>query len=102
MLPFESLTAAEVARELAQRLRRLRLDLGWSQVEIASRAAMTLASYKRFERTGEIALSSLLRVAMVTGQMAKLEGLFQAPEFRTLDEAIAQVPKRQRAPRRGK
>lgn len=102
MLPFEVLSTAEIARELAGRLRRLRLSLGWTQVETASRAAMTLASYKRFERTGDIALSSLLRIAMVTGQIAKLEPLFQAPAFRTLEEAIAPASTRQRAPRRRK
>ena len=100
MLLFELLSADEVARELASRVRALRLNRSWTQVEAAGRAGMTLASYKRFERTGEIAFKSLLKISIAFDQLAKAQTLFQQPAFQSLDEAIAVAPSRVRAPRR--
>jgi len=102
MLPlnFDLLSADEAARELAARVRALRLYHGWTQVDTAARAGMTLASYKRFERTGEIAFKSLLKIAISFGQLAPLDPWFHLPEFATLDVALARPNPRQRAPRR--
>ena len=69
-------------------------------MEAAGRAGVTPASYKRFERTGEIALKSLLKIVIVFDQVEHLTPLFQLPTFRTLDEAVTIAPVRQRAPRR--
>lgn len=73
MLPFEAQSPAEVATELARRLRALRLQRGWTQAEAAARSGMTLASYKRFERTGEIAFKSMLKIALAFEQLGRLE-----------------------------
>lgn len=100
MLPFELLSAGEVARELANRARAMRLHHGWTQVEAAARAGMTLASYKRFERTGEVAFKSLLKIALAFDQLGAFQRLFERPAFQSLDEAIATAPARVRAPRR--
>ena len=100
MLSLELTSAAEQAQALAARVRSLRLQIGWTQIEAAARAGITLASYKRFERTGEIALRSLVKLALVMDQVAQVEALFQPPPWRSLDEAIAAPPQRQRAPRR--
>ena len=100
MLHLDLQSAGDLALTLAQRLRALRLHRSWTQIEAASRAGVTLASYKRFERTGEIALKSLLKINIVFDQVEHLTPLFQLPVFRTLDEAVAVAPVRQRAPRR--
>lgn len=100
MLPLDLLSANEAAREIASRVRTLRLHHGWTQVDTAARAGMTLASYKRFERTGEIAFKSLLKIAIAFGQLTPLDTWFHLPEFATLDEALARPKARVRAPRR--
>ncbi len=100
MLSFELQSAEEIAREMAQRLRALRLHRRWTQVEAAGRAGITLASYKRFERTGEVAFRSLLKVAIAFSHVDRLDPLFQPPAWQTLDEAVATPPCRKRAPRR--
>jgi len=95
-------TADEVAYALAARIRALRLQRGWTQVELAARAGMSVASYKRFEQTGAIAFESLLRAALALDRIGDFDALFQAPPFRTLDEAAAKPTERKRAPRRAK
>lgn len=100
MLPLELLSAGEAGREVANRLRALRLLRGWTQAEAAERSGMTMASYKRFERTGDIAFKSLLKVAIAFDAVQPFQALFAPPAFRSLDEAVRPLPQRQRAPRR--
>lgn len=99
-LPFQLLSADEIALAVAGRARTRRLQRGWTQIEAAERSGMTLASYKRFERTGEIAFKSLLKVAVALGQIHQFESLFELPTYLSLDEAVQTAPQRQRAPRR--
>jgi transcriptional regulator with XRE-family HTH domain len=86
MLPLELQTSREIARTLALRVRALRLFHGWTQEETAARAGLTLASYRRFERTGSISLERLLKLAIVLHSYAGLDQLFAPPPARSLDE----------------
>ena len=91
-------TELEVARELAGRVRTLRLQLGWSQDELARRAGLRPATYRLFEQTGRIALLRLLRVLSVLSRLGDadhLGALGDAP--RSLAEL--REPKRQRGRR---
>ncbi len=63
--------------ELAQRTRRLRKEKKLSQQELATRAKVSLGSYKRFERTGLIALDSLIRIAFILGILEDFDALFK-------------------------
>lgn len=102
MLPVELQTPAEIARSLAGRVRALRLHRGWTQQELASRAGLTLATYRRFERTGRIALERLLRLAVILDAQAGFDQLFALPEARSLAELaeLARQPTRKRGRRR--
>ena len=86
MLPLELQTGREIAATIAGRARVLRLDRGWTQQEIADRAGVTLASYRRFERTGSISLDRLLKVAVALGAYGGLDQFFAPPPAATLAE----------------
>lgn len=86
MLPIDLRTPGEVARLLASRVRQLRLQRGWTQREMAERAGLTLASYRRFELSGRIALDRLLRIAVMLDALAPFDQLFALPPARTLAE----------------
>ena len=94
-------TPAEVARLLAGRIRALRLQRGWTQRELSERAGVTLATYRRFERTGSIALERLLRIAVVLDAASAFDELFQLPPVQSLAELAgqAQRPVRKRGRR---
>jgi hypothetical protein len=91
---------SEVARGLADRARARRLDENLSQEGLATRAGISLGSLKRFERTGEISLDRLLRIAFVLGARDGFDHLFAPRDPRSLDEIIAEPPSRQRGRRR--
>lgn len=91
-------TEGEVATDLASRVRARRLQLGWSQNELARRAGLRPATYRLFEQTGRIALLRLLRVLAVLDRLKDMEQVCAPGDApRSLDELLA--PKRQRGRR---
>lgn len=86
----------EMALTLAERARDLRLAKNLSQQGLADRAGVPLGTLKRFERTGQIALVSLIRIAVALDAAEPLQAWFQRPAFQTLDEALAATQPRQR------
>jgi transcriptional regulator with XRE-family HTH domain len=61
------------ARDLAGRVRELRLREGWSQVELARRAGVNSITYALFERSGRIALERLLKVLAVLRRLSDID-----------------------------
>lgn len=80
---------------IAQRVRKLRLERGWSQLELAARANIRVATYQVFERTGSIALERLYRIAIALQRTSELENLFQPLPIKSLEE-LAPKPERKR------
>lgn len=87
---------------LGARARALRLLRDLQQRELAGRAGVTVGTVQRLEATGRCSTESLLRVAMALGAEEAFERMFEAPQYASLDEALAR-PKalqRQRVRRR--
>ena len=82
---------------LAERLQSRRLELGWSRATLAARAAVAPETLRAFERTGQISLARLVRLAVALGVDDELERLFIAPPApKSLDDVLAQGKRRQR------
>ncbi|MDR0284174.1 MAG: helix-turn-helix domain-containing protein [Propionibacteriaceae bacterium] len=77
-----------VARRLAERVRLRRLELDYTQQNLARRAGMSLSTYRRFEATGEISLHRLILVGVALGTTSEFETLFQEPRYASLDEIL--------------
>ncbi len=83
--------------QLANRVKERRLALGWSRATLADRAAVSAETLRAFERTGQIALHRLVRLAIALGLGDEMEKLFATPvPPRSLDEVLAQSKRRQR------
>ncbi|HEY4086375.1 MAG TPA: hypothetical protein VGM43_10580 [Bryobacteraceae bacterium] len=92
-------TPDEVRREIAGRFKARRLSGAMTQMDLAVRAGMSLGSLKRFEATGQIALDSLLRVALALGRLEDFDQICAESlelEGQTLDELLRAPRKRQR------
>ncbi|MFR4803773.1 MAG: helix-turn-helix domain-containing protein, partial [Eggerthellaceae bacterium] len=63
MIDINQKMPKDIVLEIAQRVKKRRKELGFTQVQVAERAGMSLASYKRFEQKGLIALQSLVSVS---------------------------------------
>jgi len=86
MSPLELLTPQELTLEVAGRVKQLRLHRGWTQRELARRAGITLATYRRFERTGRISLERVMQLAIVLNAVRGVRDLFRLPPAASLDE----------------
>ncbi|KHD07511.1 hypothetical protein PN36_05165 [Candidatus Thiomargarita nelsonii] len=100
MLRLNLQTPREIQVILSQRVKRLRLINEWTQVELAERAGITLASLKRFESTGKISLDRLSQIALALGRLNDLMQLFQEPEIKRLSDIKKLTKNRQRGKRK--
>ena len=48
---------------IAERVKLRRLEKGWTQNMLATKSGVSLASYRRFESSGEMSLRSLVMLA---------------------------------------
>jgi transcriptional regulator with XRE-family HTH domain len=86
---------------LADRARDLRLEMRLTQKTLAHRAGVTYATLRRFERTGEISLKYLLRIAHALGRIDDFNQLLKPPPAASLAEleSLLTRPRRKRGSR---
>ena len=77
-----------IKQDLISRLRLRRKEAKISQFDLAEKAGVSLGSLKRFENKGEIALSSLLKIAFALGYEEDFNKLFERKNYQSLDEVI--------------
>jgi len=102
MLSLNEPTPKQIMQSLSQRARERRLKLNLTQAGLASRAAISLGSLKRFEQSGQISLESLTKIALVLGEANSFDKLLNttlALPF-SLDELIAEPAARLRGRKR--
>jgi transcriptional regulator with XRE-family HTH domain len=102
MLDFTFITAPELCRELAKRLKAQRMRLDLSQPELALRAGVALGTVSGFEKTGKGTLETFLRLVIALGLTFELEKLFThlPTSIEELEASLA--PVRQRVARKRK
>jgi transcriptional regulator with XRE-family HTH domain len=74
--------------KIGQHAKEFRLAENITQSQLASRSGVSLGSLKRFERTGEISLHNLLRLAILLNATDAFKQLFVRNEFRTVDDIL--------------
>ena len=89
MIQLEQKTAPQIAEAVAKRIQKRRKERHFTQAELAMRAGVSFASYKRFEQKHEIAFDSLIKIAIALGCEKDFEQLFAARQFSSIEELIA-------------
>lgn len=72
----------EVNREIADTMRNIRKRKGLTQAQISEISGVSVGSVKRFERTGNISLTSFSRLVMALGMEAEMLSLFHDAKLR--------------------
>lgn len=73
---------------VAGRFRNARRAAKISQMTMAERSGVSLGSIKRFEQTGEISLSSLIKLALVLGYEEDFNDLFRRKNYQSIFEVV--------------
>lgn len=85
----------EVTSGLASRMKRRRIDAGFTQRDLAARAGVSYGSLRLFEETGKISLEAIVKIAFVLEAEAEFGRLFPPRPPKTIDD-IVERPVRQR------
>lgn len=80
------LTIPDATNLLSTRVRDARKRRGWTQAELAERAAVSVATIGRLEDAGTGQLVTFLRVLSALGHLRDVEQLLQPAAPRTLEE----------------
>lgn len=79
---------ADINMEIARRMQKKRKANKLTQKQLAQKSGVSLGSVKRFERLGEISLSSLVKIAFVLDCEDDFDALFARKEYRSIQEVI--------------
>ena len=78
---------SEMRMILADKMRAMRKEVGYSQEETARRSGVSLGSLKRFERMGQISLESLLQLAYLFDRVDEFATIFnQKDDMRRIEK----------------
>ena len=81
-------TPYEVSIKIAEKAKAARKYMKLTQQQLSAQSGVSLGSLKKFERTGEISLSSLLKIALVLDSLKEFERLFDKPEYTSIEENL--------------
>jgi transcriptional regulator with XRE-family HTH domain len=70
-------TQQSVTAHLVDRVKNQRKQLKLSRQALSVRSGVTYSSIRRFEETGEISLSSLMKIAQALGALEDFNSLFK-------------------------
>jgi transcriptional regulator with XRE-family HTH domain len=88
ILAFTMSTPAQVAMQIAMRVKSRRLELDLTQKGLAERAGIKFATYRRFEQTGEISLTGLLQIGFALNALSNFDVLFSQKQYQSIDDVL--------------
>lgn len=86
--PFLQKTPPEIERLISERVRAIRKKRKISQQKLSEISGVSLGSLKRFERSGEISLLSLTKIAIALDIDDKLAHLFEDVPPLSIEESL--------------
>lgn len=79
-------TESKTTSDLVERFKKRRKELKFSQKDLSVKSGVSYASIRRFEETGEISLSSLIKLANAINSLNDFEALFKNAKISSLKE----------------
>ncbi len=81
-------TPNEIAKNLADKIKKRRKKLKISQEILALKSGVSLGSIKRFETKYEISLQSLIKITIALNLDNDIENLFTQKTYTSIEEVI--------------
>lgn len=86
---LEFVTYYEKQLEISQRFKTIRKNRKVSQQRLSELSGVSYASIRRFEKTGDISLASLVKLALSLQLYDDLDNLFKIQkEYKSIEEVI--------------
>ncbi|MBO4377865.1 MAG: helix-turn-helix transcriptional regulator [Clostridia bacterium] len=81
-------TAEEIDLQVAKRISRVRKRRGITQEQLSEQSGVSFGSIKRFERSGQISLLSLTKLAIALGCADEIRTMFEAVPYGSIEEVV--------------
>ena len=81
-------TPSTIILALAERVKQRRLELNWTQKLLAAKAGRPIATYRRFERTGEVSLRGLVMLSAALDCKDDFDALFADKKYQSIDDVL--------------
>ena len=88
ILQINNITALDVCKSVASSVKSRRLELNLTQNGLAARAGVNIETYRKFERTGEISLQNLVKLAFALDMTSDFNTLFSRKQYQNLDDLL--------------
>jgi len=88
IIQINAVTPSEIIKSVAQRVKSRRLELNLTQNGLAARAGVNIETYRKFERTGEISLLNLVKLAIALNVTSDFTTLFAQKQYQSLDDLL--------------
>lgn len=98
MLTINIHTPDEVATQMAENTKQLRLSKNISRKSLSAQSGVSLGSIQRFEQTGKVSLENLLKIAHTLSALEDFLHLLKLPEPTTIKE----IKQQEQLPKRGR
>ena len=82
---------------ISNKIKKIRLEQNITQSELASRIGVSVGTIKKFEKTGEIQLLSLAKIALIIGRLDDLKDIFTVSDKPESLYNLRESKQRQRA-----
>lgn len=81
-----AVTERKIIADLVKRVKMRRKELGLTQRALAQTSGVSLGSVRRFELSGEISLSSLVKIGHAIGCLTDFNELFKYEKIKSLKD----------------
>lgn len=78
----------DICKVVSGRVKSRRLELNLTQSGLAARAGVNTETYRKFERTGEISLQNLVKLAFALDMTSDFNTLFAQRQYQNLDDLL--------------
>ncbi len=85
---LDDFNPAAIARNMAERMKRQRLLLNFTQEVLSKKSGVSLGSIKRFENQHKISLGNLLQLALALNVSEGFNNLFPENNYQSIDDLM--------------
>ncbi|PHR46947.1 MAG: hypothetical protein COA32_08455 [Fluviicola sp.] len=93
---FSKYSDKELIRKWGAKLKRLRVDAGMSQTELAEKTGMSRSSIAEIEKGRNFSIGSLLSISRALNQLDQFEFFFKEEEYKLTPMEIYEREKKKR------
>jgi transcriptional regulator with XRE-family HTH domain len=78
----------QICASVAKRVKQRRLELNLTQEGLSARSDVNLATYRKFERTGDISLRNLVKIALSLNSIDAFQLLFEQKQYQSINDVL--------------